>query len=91
MFLKRIVATLKPGDDETIATEDGFAEKSRLCACGNFESGADNNGEPWTSSHIPPEVVRTFVSLAASRETWTLGGVDARLRFSMQTFPQEIQ
>ncbi|CAE7400820.1 RE1, partial [Symbiodinium sp. CCMP2456] len=51
----KIVATLKPCDDAQVANEDGFAEKSRLCACGNFESGADNNGEPWTSSNIPPE------------------------------------
>ena len=35
----KIVATLKPGDDETVANEDGLAAKSRLCARGNFESG----------------------------------------------------
>ena len=35
----KIVATLKPSDDETVANEDGLAAKSRLCARGNFESG----------------------------------------------------
>ncbi|CAE7837310.1 unnamed protein product [Symbiodinium sp. CCMP2592] len=77
----KVVATLKPSEDPTLANEDGFAEKSRICACGNFESGADNNGEPWTSSNIPPEIVRTFVSLAASTENWTLGGLDVEAAF----------
>ena len=49
----KVVATLKPSDDANLVNEDGFAEKSRICACGNFESGADNNGEPWSSSNIP--------------------------------------
>ena len=35
------------------ATEDGYVERSRLCACGNFENGVDNSGEPWTSSNVP--------------------------------------
>ena len=77
----KVVATLKPSDDKELVNEDGFAEKSRICACGNFESGADNNGEPWTSSNIPPEIVRTFVSLAASTDTWTLGGLDVEAAF----------
>ena len=77
----KVVATLKPSDDANLVNEDGFAEKSRICACGNFESGADNNGEPWSSSNIPPEIVRTFVSLAASTETWTLGGLDVEAAF----------
>ena len=77
----KVVATLKPSDDANLVNEDGFAEKSRICACGNFESGADNNGEPWSSSNIPPEIVRTFVSLAASTKTWTLGGLDVEAAF----------
>ncbi|OLP85945.1 Retrovirus-related Pol polyprotein from transposon TNT 1-94 [Symbiodinium microadriaticum] len=76
----KVVPTLKPSDDER-ANADGFMEKSRICACGNFEEATDNNGEPWTSSNIPPEIVRCFVSLAAKVDSWTLGGLDVEAAF----------
>ena len=76
----KVVPTLKPSEDEK-ANADGFMEKSRICACGNFEEGTDNNGEPWSSSNIPPEIVRCFVSLAAKVESWTLGGLDVEAAF----------
>ncbi|CAE7661265.1 unnamed protein product [Symbiodinium sp. CCMP2592] len=77
----KIVATLKPCDNPAEANADGFLEKSRLCARGNCEAGVDNNGEPWSSSNIPLEIVRTFVSLAASNDAWTLGGLDVEEGF----------
>ena len=54
----KIVSTLKPveEDQRSEANEDGYIERSRLCACGNLENGVDNSGEPWTSSNIPPEI-----------------------------------
>ena len=76
----KVVLTLKPSDDER-ANADGFMEKSRICACGNFAEATDNNGEPWTSSNIPPEIVRCFVSLAAKVKNWTLGGLDVEAAF----------
>ncbi|CAE7437089.1 RE1 [Symbiodinium sp. CCMP2592] len=76
----KVVPTMKPSEDER-ANADGFMEKSRICACGNFEEGTDNNGEPWSSSNIPPEIVRCFVSLAAKVEDWTLGGLDVEAAF----------
>ncbi|CAE7033277.1 RE1 [Symbiodinium sp. CCMP2592] len=76
----KVVPTMKPSDDPR-ANADGFMEKSRICACGNFEEGTDNNGEPWSSSNIPPEIVRCFVSLAAKVEDWTLGGLDVEAAF----------
>ena len=73
----KVVCTLKPNIDGSSEK----LEKSRLCACGNFEQGVDDNGEPWSSSNIPPEIVRCFTSLAASNVTWTLGSLDVEAAF----------
>ena len=79
----KIVPTLKPAEEDQQATanEDGYVERSRLCACGNFENGADNSGEPWTSSNIPPEIVRCMVSMTVKEKAWTLGGFDVEAAF----------
>ncbi|CAE7548918.1 RE1 [Symbiodinium sp. CCMP2592] len=73
----------KLGIDESkpLPRESERYRRRSLCACGNFEAGVDNNGEPWSSSNIPPEIVRTFVSLAASNDAWTLGGLDVEAAF----------
>ncbi|CAE7683973.1 unnamed protein product [Symbiodinium sp. CCMP2592] len=76
----KVVPTMKPSEDDR-ANADGFMEKSRICACGNFEESTDNNGEPWSSSNIPLEIVRCFVSLAAKVADWTLGGLDVEAAF----------
>ncbi|CAE7371500.1 RE1 [Symbiodinium natans] len=73
----KVVCTLKPNIDGSSEK----LEKSRLCACGNFEQGVDDNGEPWSSPNIPPEIVRCFTSLAASNVTWTLGSLDVEAAF----------
>ena len=79
----KIVPTLKPADEgqEAEMNSEGYIEKSRLCACGNFENGVDNSGEPWTSSNIPPEIVRCMVSMAVKKLDWTLGGFDVEAAF----------
>ena len=73
--------TRKPAEDgqEADANSEGYVERSRLCACGNFEKGVDNSGEPWTSSNIPPEIARCMVSMAVKQGT--LGGFDVEAAF----------
>ncbi|OLP88022.1 hypothetical protein AK812_SmicGene30703 [Symbiodinium microadriaticum] len=90
----KIVPTLKPvldqlacpdGDGAAACSRDafdnGWKEKSRIVACGNYEAATSDEGQPWTSSNVPAEIIRLFVAMAARQRSWGIGAFDVEAAF----------